>query len=849
MIHHFQGCELDPTRVVLRRDGQEIHVEPQVFDLLLCLVEHRGHVVRKEELLDLVWGDRFVSDSALTTRIKSARQAVGDDGTRQSIIRTVHGRGYEFVADVTTETDHGTDPVTDEPSVPVEQAHTRPSVLPSAIQPLIGRDGLLDRLEDELGFHRLITLVGTGGVGKTSVAYELARRVEHRYRDGINVVELVTVVDEESTFEAFATALDVSTRQQTSIDESIIEMLRSRQRLLLLDNCEHLIDPVASLVTRIMRSAPDVSIVATSREPLAIAGEHVWTVEPLATVDRHVLTHEELAAVPAIALFIERAQSADPAFRVDDKTAASVVEICRRLDGIPLAIELAASRARSIDVAEIAHRLDQRFRILKAVRRGSDPRHRTLDDAISWSYDLLPDDEKWVFRALAVFAGQFELADAEAVCRDDYVLDQLTRLAERSMLVVRRPPDGGTRYELLETLREYGRNKLDDNQRVELQSAHTDHVLSLSKEVRARQQTSDEGPAVARADASFAEFRSAQRFATQIGDFDLAFELIGSIHEYAMRTLRYEVFAWADATSLAAEGVGPSPPPLIAAIRAYGAWVHGDVDRALELALHARSVEAAQGAVPSGLVERVIANVCYTTGNNVRGLVEGTRMIDLALESGNDSRIAHACYMDSVAASSMGDFDDANHKMELARLAAHRTGSPTDLASAWVAQGFATRHDDDAALDAFDNADRLARAARNRWMSGFARTEACGLLVHRGDVDRGCEGLAELVDTWFRAGEWSHQWTTLTRCVIALERIGRLDLAAQAVGAVEKHTTLGCPPATVTVRAAAFAARQALDDRLGEERALHERMVGASSPVADVVHRTRNALLGRSTSS
>ncbi len=217
----------------------------------------------------------------------------------------------------------------------------------------------------------------------------------------------------------------------------------------------------------------------------------------------------------------------------------------------------------------------------------------------------------------------------------------------------------------------------------------------------------------------------------------------------------------------------------------------------------------------------------------------------LALDSGNHSRVAHAFYMGSVAVSSIGDYDEARRRIEVVQDSAQRTGNPTDMASAWVAVGFAAEHDNDAALEAFDNADRLARSAGNRWMSGFARTEACGLLVHRGDIEEGGRGLAELVDMWFRAGEWSHQWTTLSRCVIALDRLGQPELAAQAVGAIEAHTTMGCPPVTPAIRDVVFETRDSLTAQLGEELAIRERMIGANSPLADLVNRTRSALLGR----
>ena len=470
----FADCELNLDRVVLRRGGEEIRVEPQVFDVLAYLVKHRGTVVRKEELLDAIWGDRFVSESALTTRIKAVRQAVGDDGSQQLIIRTVHGKGYEFVATVEE----------------IEEGRTGVALSPVAtgasigvrVQPLIGREVLLEQLAETIVDHRLVTLIGPGGVGKTSLAMELARTVGGQFEDGVHVVELVGVVDQDATAAALATAIDVNLRKSSSIDDAIVDLLRPRHTLLVLDNCEHLIEPVAELVARILREAPTIAIVATSREPLAVAGERLWTVDPLPTGPMDLFASDvalgELAEIPAVALFVARAKAADPSFALDEITGPLVVEICRRLDGIPLAIELAAARARAIGVAEVAHRLDQRFGVLKAMRRGSDPRHRTMHDAISWSYDMLEPDERALFTALSVFAGSFELRSAEAMAPGGDTLDLLTRLTERSMLAVRPQAGGSTRYELLETLREYGRTRLSDARAAELFAAHARHFAA-----------------------------------------------------------------------------------------------------------------------------------------------------------------------------------------------------------------------------------------------------------------------------------------------------------------------------------------------------------------------------------
>jgi len=835
----FDDCELDLARVVLRRAGAEVPIEPQVFDLLCCLVEWRGRVVRKEEILDQVWGDRFVSESALTTRIKSARRAVGDDGTSQRVIRTVHGKGYEFVADVTVinsgPRSRGADQL--RAAAPVIPA------LPSALQPLIGRDELLAQLVEVQAVNRLVTLVGTGGVGKTSVGLELARMVSDKYGDGVFVVELVTVADQEATFDALATSLDVYTRQEFSIEDAIVDMLRSRHALLVLDNCEHLVEPVALMVDRILREVQNVSIVATSREPLSVAGEHVWIVDPLPTADLDTVPLDELASAPAVALFLERARAGDPRFELTAINAPAVVEICSRLDGIPLAIELAASRSSAIDVTEIAQRLDERFRLLTGVRRGADPRHQTLHDAISWSYDLLDDDEQHLFASLAVFAGQFDLGAAETLGRSGDVLDLLTGLTRRSMLNVRRPVRGGTRYEMLETLREFGRGRLGDQESLDLFTAHADQFGLLARTVELDLGTSHENDAVLRADGSFADLRAAQRFALHIEDYDTAFGLIGSMREYSMRTLRYEVFSWADsAAGLADEG--HPLYPIVTGVRAYGAWVRGEFDTARRLAESARRMETESGSAPTGLVERVLANVLYASGDIESGLIEGIRLIKLAEESADDSSLVHAYYMASIASSSIGNYNEAQRLIALSRQAARRTDSPTDLASTWMAEGFATHADADVALDAFATADRLARSAGNRWMSAFARAEASGLLVYRGELADGCRGLAEVVDIWYRAGEWAQQWHTLSRCVIALDQIDQQDLAAQVLGAIETHTTLGGPPVMTTLRNLAFETRDKIRTSFGESRSQDLWAAGASLPVATIVDRVRQALLG-----
>lgn len=846
MIYQFDDCELDPGRVVLRRNGEAVAVEPQVFDVLRCLIERRGQVVTKEELLDTVWGDRFVSESALTSRIKSVRRAIGDDGASQRFIRTVHGKGYEFVVPVLEQRDPREASVDDDRRRPGPVATSaQRSPIPLAVHDLFGRDDTLDELGAELRRARLLTIVGPGGVGKTSVALELARRTAADHRDGVVLVELVGVGSQDEALAAVATALDVSVRQHDSIDAAIVDVLRPQQLLLVLDNCEHLVEPVATVAEKVLQTASDVTILATSRESLAIAGERVYYVEPLDVSGLGDLALEELAAVPAVSLFVERAHAADARFQLTATNSAAVVEICRRLDGIPLALELAASRAAALDVTDIARRLDERLRLLQAVRRGADPRHRRLLDTISWSYDLLDHDAQNLFTELAVFAGPFDLDAAEAVCEEPDVLDLLTGLSQRSMISVRRPASGGTRYEILETLREFGRSRIDDLSSVALFRRHAAHFASVAADFERTMQTVDEPAAIRRVDGTFADLRAAQRFAVDVGDTDTALGLITTIREYAMRTMRYEVFTWADgASALVADEPHPLRPALTG-VSAYGAWVRGEFDRAIEMATAAIDDEQAQGLQPLGLAERVLGNVLYIRGDIDGGVEMNDGLIPIAEASGNRSRQVHAYYMSAISSASIGDVDLARARCQSAFSIARETASPTDLASAWTAQGFATRDDDEAALDAFASGDRLARSAGNRWMSAFACTEASSLRLCMGDLDRGCAELAATVDAWSRAGEWAQQWLTLSRCVIALDRIEQHELAAELLGAIEQHSSVDAPPGMPTVLRAAIDSRDSIVDRLGPDRTAELGLLGTQRAVAELVLRTRRALLGR----
>jgi hypothetical protein len=458
---------------------------------------------------------------------------------------------------------------------------------------------------------------------------------------------------------------------------------------------------------------------------------------------------------------------------------------------------------------------------------------------------MLEPEERRLFTALSVFAGSFDLRSAEAVTPGGDALDLLSRLTERSMLAVRPQPGGSTRYELLETLREYGRARLSDAQAAELFATHANHFAAEAGAVEAELCGPGESDAIARAESSLADLRAAQRFALALGAFDVTFGLISAIREFAMRAMRYEVFAWADAACKAPGALDHPLAPMLTGMRAYGAWVRGEFGLAVELAEETRRLERQLSVFPSGLAERTLANVLYIVGDSTTGHAEGLRQIELAEESGNRSRVVHACYMGAVGHSSSGLYDEADVLVARSFELAKQTASPTDLASAEVARGFASRTEDEA-LEAFTASERIARGAGNRWMQAFAFTEASGLLVSRGELARGCAGLADMVGVWYRAGDWSQQWHTLSRCVIALDRIGQSDLAIELLGAIELHATLGVAPMSSILRNLVLATKDQLVDSRKAERAGELLAAGAACPIEDIVLRTRRALMGAS---
>jgi predicted ATPase/DNA-binding winged helix-turn-helix (wHTH) protein len=440
-VYAFGACRLDPGARDLTVDGARVHLEPQVFDVLAYLVAHRDRMIPKAELLDAVWGNQFVTDSALASRVKSARAAIGDDGAAQAMIRTERGRGYRFVGAVET--------VDGAPFSPRWQP-TGP--LPPARAPLVGRVTDLDALDGLLGAHRVVTVTGPGGAGKSTLALEVARRAGTEVafvalapaRDGTDVVRAV----------AEATGVEGAGDLVT-----LVGALGSRRLLLVLDNCEHLLDESAAVVDALLDAGADLRILVTSREPLGVDGEAVHGLGSL--------------GADAATLFVQRATAATGRSTL---TAAdpAVVDLCHRLDGLPLAIELAAAQLRHLTLDDLLGRLDDRLGILVGGRPRAGERHATLARTIEWSYQLLSAPSRELFERLGVFPASFDLAAVEAL-QDGDAVALVADLVAKS-LVVHEPSTG--RYRLLETIRLFAWQRLDADRRADLTERVRRHVVA-----------------------------------------------------------------------------------------------------------------------------------------------------------------------------------------------------------------------------------------------------------------------------------------------------------------------------------------------------------------------------------
>jgi predicted ATPase len=639
----------------------------------------------------------------------------------------------------------------------------RPQLPPGEVTPLVGRSIDLAGIVTRLGEHRLVTLVGPGGVGKTRLAMRVAADVWDARSGEVYVVELAPVHDPLLTLASIATAIDVHQRQHLSVEATLIEFLRGRRALLVLDNCEHLRAAVARLIERLLAACPDLTVLTTSREVLGLAGEHVQRVDPLAIAEA-AMSVDEISNVAAVRLFVDRATASNPGFVLGPDNVEAVAEIVRRVDGLPLAIELAAARLRAISPAALAERLGQRFDLLDHAQFTPIERHQTVRDLVGWSFNLLTPDEQTLFARFSVFAGAFGLDAVESICTDD-TLDAsaaarlLFALVDKSMVQMTDAQAG--RYRVLEPLREFGRAQLDHDERIAVSEHHATWFVNLAERSAAALAGPQEASASASLDHDFDNLRSAFSWSVEHRDLERACKLVVALHEYSFRSMRAEVIAWADDV-IAVPGFDESPQaPLVLGVAAYGRFVRGDLDSSIRYGELAIAASIRIGVGTFGLAERSLGNSLFYRGDSAAAQQWIDCMLDDARE-GSSARLTHALYMRSVAFTSVGNPQLGVELAEEAFITARCCGSPTALAQASYALGLALESSDDVAAAALlTQAAEVAAGAGNRWIQAFALTEVLWLEARQGSPRAALAGFSGVIDLWFRGGDWANQWLSL----------------------------------------------------------------------------------------
>jgi predicted ATPase/class 3 adenylate cyclase len=656
---------------------------------------------------------------------------------------------------------------------PLRTLDTTPGNLRPATTSLIGRETEIAEIQAAVKAHRLVTLTGVGGVGKTRLALEVGIRLADEFPDGVWVFELAAVSDPAAVPDAVAAILGVTQQPGKSVSESVAAALEGRFRLLVFDNCEHVLDAAADLIEAILGQSTTARVMATSREVLGIAQEQARLVRSL-----DAETGIESAAAR---LFIERTHGIASGFSMaDGEQAAAVNEICQRLDGIPLAIELAASRMASMTASEVRDRLDHRFRLLVGSRRGLG-RHQTLRQAVSWSFDLLDDAEKALLERCSVFAGGFELESARAVGKfeDDYVvLDMLDALVRKSLLVVDRS-SGRSRFSMLETIRQFAEERLADRDgATEARDAHARHFASRETDILALWDSPRQREAYDWFTAELANLRTAFRWAADQDDLDVAATIATFAGLIGFLAENYEPTTWAEELIEDARAVNHPRLQFLCQMASVCYFSGGRTEAAVGY------VEAVEAALRDGH-DDVPFGLAGMAGGVYLYLGQPERFVDWCrtyLEHGMDTHsLTKAALVNALTLA--GSADEAIAAADGIVAAAEATNNPWVLSYALLCYGMAYQNaDPQRALAALRRALEVSHHSGNRANESDLAHLLAGLEVRHGDPVAALDYITLAIRNYRDAGSVAFIHTPLASLAILLRRLGRFQEAATIIG-------------------------------------------------------------------
>jgi DNA-binding winged helix-turn-helix (wHTH) protein/predicted ATPase len=727
----FGACAVDLAARVVMRDGSTQHLEPQAFDVLEVLIEHRDRVVPKEEILDAVWGGRFITDSALSTRIKEIRRATGDDGDAQSVIRTVRGRGYQFVAAL------------------AEAALSIPAAS------LLGRDRDVEELLARMEPGSLVTLVGPGGVGKSTLAREIVRRAAELRSVPTFVVDLSVIDDPVQLLPAVARGTGFA----DDAPDLLAPGLAHRRAILLLDDADLHVPEVAALCEAMIAGGAEVTVVVTCRERLGVRAERVWPVLPL--------SHEA-----ARSLLVARARDAAPLAQLDELSADTLDALIDSVDRLPLALEMLASMSALLDVPELQAVVASRADAVTTGRRDVPERHRSLARLVEGSLDRLDSRQAVALVTLSAFAGAFAASDAALLLASDDALEVVRSLADRSLLS---PVEGrsGRRYQMLRTVRRAVDARASSIERRAADGRHALLVTTLLEAADSDLRCEREAAGAAVFDRLADEARTAHAW-SRAHDVDLAVRLTAALHLYAYSRMWAEPADWAAALEAHTDN-----PSVVIALASQAA----QESRLPEAGTRARdALDRGDEQVRATALE-VLSDVGIYLHRLDEAAAWANRLVEAAEVSGVARERAIGLTNRVLAAAYSGDRGGAAEAVAAIDATAETGMAPTERAWLAYARGEAYAiHGGGDAIACYASAIALADEVGSTFVGGVARCSLAASVAEVDGSDAAAATFRDVLDTYLERGNVTHLTTALRLVVPVLAGIEADEAACWVAG-------------------------------------------------------------------